>query len=411
MKFKYIVFLLTLFPIHIAVYSQIQFEEGYIITENGDRIECFIKNMGWRRNPVSIDFYQGSKESIETLSINQIQEFCIGSTLKYVKANVKIDLSSSDKFKLSNHPNPEWEERQVLLQVMVEGRPSLFSFREKGEVRFFFSSENDSIEQLIYKEFKDKNGDIRFNRQYQQQLSQNVRCENQGETGIDKLRYSKSDLVKFFLDYHDCMEIKAINYSTSYVIKDNIHLSLSLGTRKSQMQTGFKDAQENLINFENKRALEFGLELEIMFPSTRNKWSFYIKPTYQKYEPSNITIAGLSPEPNSVTPEPITLKYHSVEFPFGIKRYFFLQPSHKLFLKLGVLLDRSFGPGVDVSSFDQFGLHIRSQSNFVYGMGYQFKKIFMIEWRGYTRRRVLVEYWNWTFFYKSNSVVLSIGIL
>ena len=37
-------------------YSQITFEKGYFISNDGIKTECFIKNLDWRNNPTEFEY-------------------------------------------------------------------------------------------------------------------------------------------------------------------------------------------------------------------------------------------------------------------------------------------------------------------------------------------------------------------
>ncbi|MEM9681486.1 MAG: hypothetical protein AAF901_14280, partial [Bacteroidota bacterium] len=48
-------YLVVLFSVYTAS-SQVNYELGYIIDNSGNRIECFIKNLGWYNNPSEISY-------------------------------------------------------------------------------------------------------------------------------------------------------------------------------------------------------------------------------------------------------------------------------------------------------------------------------------------------------------------
>ncbi len=63
-------------------FSQITFENGYFINDEGQKIECLIKNVDWRSNPTKFEYKVSADASAQTASITTVKEFAInGDTL------------------------------------------------------------------------------------------------------------------------------------------------------------------------------------------------------------------------------------------------------------------------------------------------------------------------------------------
>src|SRR5687768_15407064 len=112
MRSTLIVFLLFLLA---KTYGQVEFQPGYIINSEGQKISCQIKNIDWLSNPDKIEYRlpEGS-EVVEGAAAN-ILEFQVAGFPRYAAASVDIDFSSPDFAHLSFERNPVWERKTVFL--------------------------------------------------------------------------------------------------------------------------------------------------------------------------------------------------------------------------------------------------------------------------------------------------------
>lgn len=76
-------------------YSQNNFEEGYFIKNNGERINCLIKNEDWKNNPSQFKFKTSQNSKIKTEKLNTVEEFGIIGKTKFIKRKVKVDISAT----------------------------------------------------------------------------------------------------------------------------------------------------------------------------------------------------------------------------------------------------------------------------------------------------------------------------
>jgi hypothetical protein len=175
MKIIFIPVLLIIFTLHS--FAQIIFEKGYIIDNNNQRIECLIKNNDWKDNPQQFEYKNSKDESIAKGDITTVKEFGISGIARFVKADVKIDISRMDGGNLSKQRDPEWEQRQLFLKVLVEGKAILYGYEDGPILRFFYSL-SDSISQLVYKEFYLNSDEVATNNTFRNQLWTYVRCQS-----------------------------------------------------------------------------------------------------------------------------------------------------------------------------------------------------------------------------------------
>lgn len=134
-------------------FSQISFEPGYYIDNNSQKITGLVKNVDWKNNPSQFSFKASEDAEEMTLSINSVAEFGIYDNMKYVRHNVDIDKSGKNLGQLSNSKDPVFEKEVLFLEVLVEGKASLYSYQSNNLKRFFFSKDGSGVEQLIYKTY------------------------------------------------------------------------------------------------------------------------------------------------------------------------------------------------------------------------------------------------------------------
>ena len=121
----------------IQAFAQITFEKGYFIDNSDQRIECLIKNVDWRNNPTNFQYKLNQNEEPVEAEITNVKEFGIYNSSKFLRRVVKIDRSTEETNKLSKERNPKFEEEQLFLKVLNEGKANLYSYYDTGLRRFF----------------------------------------------------------------------------------------------------------------------------------------------------------------------------------------------------------------------------------------------------------------------------------
>lgn len=75
MKKKLLLLLLTILSFDAS--AQISFEKGYFITNAGEKIDCLIKNIDWKNNPVDFEYQLVQNGTLMNENIKSVQEFGI----------------------------------------------------------------------------------------------------------------------------------------------------------------------------------------------------------------------------------------------------------------------------------------------------------------------------------------------
>ncbi len=277
-----------------------------------------IKDSDWRNNPLKFKYKLGEADEVKEGDISSVTEFAIYERVKYVRANVKIDRSGEELSNLSNSRNPEFSEEQLFLKVVEEGSAALYYYRDPKISRLFYKVNDSPIEQLVHKEYYTADGLVATNTMFRQQLFTHVNCKKSvSVASIENIRYTEKDLAKYFQKYNEC-----IGYSIPKQSKEKRDLF------NLRITPGFSYSTFNLkdnfykIDFDKKLTFRVGLQTEFVLPFYRNKWSVIFEPTYQYF----------NSEGNNSSYDLGKIKYSFIEFPVGIRHYFFLNENLKLFV-------------------------------------------------------------------------------
>ena len=379
---KSLLFAMLFFLTTLSSFGQIIFKKGYFIDNNNQRVECLIKNADWKDNPKDFE-YKLTENGIVTIgNLENIREFGIIGESRFVKTNTNVDISSMEISNLSKQEEPEWEKRTLFLKVLVEGNACLYLWSSGTFVRYFYSTSDTSIEQLVYKEYYKNNEEIASNVQFHQQLWVNMRCAGTETKTIEGLSYKKSDLVNYFRHYNECTGSQVVEYGRKDKSKSSFHMRVTPGINYTTMTISSNLHDMLSVDFGSKATIRLGIDAEYILPFNKNKWGLVVEPTYQNFNATANTATMAA-----------TINYNTIEFPFGLRHYFFLKPDMKIFL------DAFFIPAaiIDFNSTIQYDYNfatpweIKNVSSFAFGGGFCYKR-YSAEIRYYTNRDFLVQY-------------------
>jgi len=378
--------LATVFALHTR--AQITFQQGYYIDDSGARVDCLIKNMDWDSNPSGFQYKMSDTSEPLLATIDQVEEFGIGTGIVYKRCSVNIDRSSEKMEEITYNRHPVFNKELLFLKVLVVGKATLYSYKGPETRRYFYGMADSIVHQLIYKKFRAPNGMILINEAYKQQLLNELNCKNSSSGEIQGLEYSRTSLVKFFSKYNEC------SGSVSRVVaedkkKDRFRLALRPGLNYSTFEINKSDFS-GPIKFEPQTGLRLGLEFEFSF--SNNKWAVVIEPTYQYFKSS--------PEATSVQG---TTDYKSIELPLGVRYYIYLQSEAKLFINAFAVLDYSFNSSLTSGNGQVYD--VSSKPTAALGAGYA-RKRFSLEVRHLFGRDILNEYDFIPSTYKTTSLIL-----
>jgi len=379
------------------IFSQITFEKGYYINNNNKKIDCLIKNVDWKNNPIEFNYKLLNNKDIQIASINSIKEFGIDNYSKFIRSKVNIDRSSEDLDELSTSKNPLFNEEQLFLKVLVEGKANLYFYQDKRLVRFFYKTSTSNIEQLVFKSYIIEDNKIGENKNYQRQLWQNLKCQSISMKNVENVDYKKKDLVNFFIKYNECNNSNLTNFESKKQKKlFNFNIKAGLNNSTLDLKYGNNNASQD---FDTQSELEvrFGVEAEFILPFNKNKWAVLLEPTYQQFKYSKTAYGQI-----------VKVDYSSIELPIGVRHYFFLNNSSKIFINILYVID--FTTNSKVEFENQRDVEIKGSNYFAVGVGYNYKAKYIVEMRYGFNRDILEENPLWISDYNTLSFILGYTI-
>lgn len=376
-------------------FAQITFQKGYVITKDGVKQECFIKNVDWLNNPSTIEYRLADGGEILVGSPETLTEFKVEGFNKYVQAEVDVDISPStfDKKK-----EPTWEKRNIFLRVLIDGPATLLDYLSRETDRkFFFTANGLAIRQLVYKEYYYTANHVNKNQTYLGQLRADVWCDSFEPSTLNKLKYAEKELVQYFKKVNECHGTTTKQTAENGdEAKKRRKFNLSITPGVSQTSASFKNymASNHNTEFPSSTSPRLGVEAEFVFGFARNKWSFFIEPTYESYEGK----AGTR-----------SLKYSAVEVHLGVRHYFYLNNDLAIHLNAGVT-------PVNVATLDsEYRIPHQADSGregwgFSGGLGADYKR-FKGEVRYYTGRDLLLNYLSYSLDVSKVSLIVGYRVI
>lgn len=405
MKLKLLVAVLLI--IGTSALSQNDYESGYIIQTNGQRLDCLIKNEDWKGSPTTFNYKLLENGEVKIGNTSNIKEFGSGENFKYIVETLLVEQSSNNVGSLTDNRTPILKEETLFLKVLIEGESSLYFTMKDNNNRFFYKMKEGEIEQLIYKRFVTFNREIAENNGYKQQLATDFVCSTMQIESFNKLEYKQAKLINLFEKYNVCVNSEAIVYENKD-FKYGFNLSVRPGVTFGSVYISAPGNEK--LNFESKTGFRIGLEAEYILPFNSGKWSLFMEPSYKSFksETEKAINQGFPTMQNTTL---ITVDYKSIELPIGGRYYMFLNKESAFFINAAVIIDLStLDSSISSSNENSYNLDFHTDATFAYGVGFKFKNTYSIEAR-YQSPRNLIDYVNVTAPYKSFSLIAGYNFL
>ncbi|HEX9979220.1 MAG TPA: outer membrane beta-barrel protein [Flavobacterium sp.] len=217
------------------------------------------------------------------------------------------------------------------------------------------------------------------NKQYQNQLWNDVKCPDTKLSQIEKLKYTVADLIKHFKEVNNCngsenTEKKTTNFEAKVNKgKFNLKVAVSYNMFNSTIEQDLGWLSSDI----NESSVGFGLEVEYILPTNKNKWSVIFEPNYNSFKGSQELHGRFASDVDRVD-----VKYVAIQLPVGFRYYMFLNNDSKLFLTGAFAVNLLSGSEVEYDRFSSFSV-FPTVYNFGLGAGYNYKR-FNFEIRYYT---------------------------
>lgn len=408
MKMNKPLLLILMTILSLNCYSQISFENGYFINNSGQKVDCQIKNIDWKNNPIEFEYRLSDDDEIKRATIKTVKEFGVYNISKYSRYIVKIDRSSDIVTRLSKLKSPVFTEEQLFLKVLVQGKANLYSFENGSLRRYFYNKDNSEVEQLIFKKYKITDDKIGTNNRFRQQLWNDLKCPAFKMNKMTTIDYKRKELVNFFVEYNECNNVEIVNFEDNQK-KDFFNLTFRPRINSSSLTIQNSSTSFTDTDFENKLSFGFGIEAEFILPFNKNKWAITIEPTYQYFKSEKTT------EVNNVSGGKLiaNVDYKSIEVPVSLRHYFFLKNKSKIFVNASYVFDISSNSSIEFTRLDGSDIssvEIQTKNNLALGMGYKHNDRYSLELKYLISREVLGDYTYWSSKYNTLSVIFGYTI-
>lgn len=378
-------------------YAQISFEKAYFINNNGEKTDCFIKNIDWKNNPADFEFKKTIDSQVEKTNIKQVKEFGIYEVCKYERHLVDIDTSSTNINNLSDVPTPLFKQKELFLKTLVAGKANLYKYEDELGVRYFYKTESTPVKQLIYKKSIDYNRDLFENNDFRKQLWADLNQDGFTMKEFSKLPYKAAELTSVFEKYNLAKSTTSENFA---VFEKQKKITFALSAKFSVGTTSLKNNFDDPNIFDNEVSLRYGLEAAFILPYNKNKWAVIVEPTYQSYktEKQSSTLSMVD--------------YKSIEIPIGLRHYMFINDQSKMFLETAYIFtffDFSINSTMKVNYREP--LDVNSGDSYLIGLGYDYKGKYSIGIKHFFGRNILDGYLLLESNYSNTSIVFGYKIL
>jgi len=363
---KIISFCIIIFLYCSVSWAQDNFKKGYLITENTQKIPCFIQKENWKNNPENVTYKIKEEDPLITVPLKDILEFGIEGQIKYIKAEVPVEKYSSDLKVLSKDKAPDFENKTVLLDVLLEGEYNLYSYINNGKKQFFYRKKgNLSYSSLVYKKYRNIKDQIEENNHYKNQLYSLLRCEGLDISTFNNLNYQKNDLIEIFEDYYKCNDTV---YQFSKSITSDFNFSIKPGISLHNLSIESPQGLTN-VDFNTQISFRIGIEAEIFFPTIKKNWSLFFEPNFQSL---NVRQNFSNQVGINVIEDIAVADFSFINLPLGIRYYLIIGKKSNIFIDAGPTLYIPLSGGVTFEGAPDLetGLAI---GGFL-SLGYKYKK-------------------------------------
>lgn len=348
-------FILSLFAILVcaSMAAQVRFSNGWIIDNDGQKMECLIKNVGNFCSETEIVFRKSETDKDEVAYLKDVASLFVNGTL-YERHDFSYDNSQSDiSAGYSLSPQPEFVKTTAFLRVVCDGPARLYRY-EMANIKdnFFISTEvNPEPTYLINKMYltDGRSGYLRENTTFRQQLFVALAPAGITEDDVNGLRYDEASLIDVF--------------DKSNGTKTTVHRE---GRSNIDLYATYRPAKEG-------QGLGFGLSYEFQFSRRNYKWACFFNLEYKNL--SEMQEVRKYNDHGEVYYAPERFKENVFQVAAGARYYMYLSPEFNIYLDgglgmgIGSFDNVFFGTGFKVGNFAALGVRTNLGYQQVFSFG------------------------------------------
>jgi hypothetical protein len=281
--FYYAVFLFIVFIISGKSFAQSNFLPGYIIDNQLDTIQGLIDYRNWERNPETITFITAIDHPEQLYVVKDLKQFAVKNEI-YLSAVVdKMDISNFHGL-MEYNADIKLKKDTVFLQMLVRGEKDLLFLKDRDGIEQFYVQTDTSLTLLKYKEYKvEKDGGVSLaeNKTYIGQLILTLSACNTIRTIVKDPEYKKTDLIKVFREYHDCIH-QAVEYEKKKV-RNGVKIGLLAGFSTTTVKINSSTHYLKDIPLESSTDFSAALSFDFRLSRSPSRWSLAEEILYTSY--------------------------------------------------------------------------------------------------------------------------------
>ena len=389
----------------LSGYAQKWKINGYIVKNNGERIECNVFNSGYEEATTSYNYILPDSEDLHEMDLATIKEFGIGDDQKFIREFIQTIASNSRITKAEEAENVEIKEGHGYLKVIYEGpRASLYSFYDEGNNFYYYKVRDSEIALLFYKQYHIDMGSrvtqkIIENNTYKDQLTTAFKPED--PKMITRLSYTKKSLVHFFETVNQ-EEVNSAPALYKKISKGYFRVNALGGINFNEYRIQDFDYSQMIV-FSKESSFTYGLEFEYILPFNKHRFGLFLDACYTSYK----TDKAAKLTDNNLTDYEIN--YKSFEFPVGISFNVPLSKEFNIFAKAGyapqVIMESSYL----ILGAKDYDYAFSSSGSAILGAGIRMGR-FSAEYRYYSNRHITQNLYNLESRLTQSSILVGISL-
>jgi hypothetical protein len=380
MKQKIVCILLVLIGLSsYTATAQIKFKKGYIITKDGEKINCFIKDREWLNEPTTYTYKKAKDGTAFTIDTNNIQELKIANRV-FIRKLVDIDIPANGSFNLRSRKNTKKVSKELLLERIIDGDLQLFLYDRNSFKKFFIQKNNSEIIQLNYKKYVDDDDKIKEDNLFRKQLWDNFKCEGDKISNFSRTKYSRKALVSIIKKYASCANLNiSVSKKEKVNFKEFINVSPKIGFNSTNLtmfpESNLSKAYESKVN---NFGPSFGAEVEFLLPLLNRKIAIVASLLHR----GAVDITYNHVNPNPPYSGDVNITYDSfLNTSVGFRYYFYLNDDSQIFSSLHLSVDEingnfNYNSNQNSLRYTNVDLDVNNQY-LTFGVGYKYKKYFV----------------------------------
>lgn len=323
---KTFVLLITFLCFH-NVYSQTDFREAYIITNEGDTISGFADYRGGANNFKSCNFKASENQESVVYSPTQLKAYRFVDDKFFESKDIKTGGDSIERH---------------FLEVLVRGKVTLYKYRSS-----FYVEKNDT---LFYKLTNEKKELIVERKRITEYDTQEIHISKYSNKHIgilnmllfdciglipNTLLLKERDLTRLIEKYNECTGEPSISFKEK---KKWLQSSFGIGAGVNNSTINFKSdvkGSEYLTsNFDRNNSLFISVNIELHSPRISERIAFTTGLFYMSLKYTSFSeISGTTFSSPSITRNDVSIEFKQIKIPFGFRYTFperFISPYFNL---------------------------------------------------------------------------------